>query len=91
MCTFVLTTIRNNSQVERLLMQWVQVSQSSLLPSIMLKNYRDPKSITNGIREIVENPEKRDSIEKLAYEYGQSMTWPSVALKYIDLFKELAQ
>ena len=57
----------------------------------ILCKFRDPKSITNGIREIVENPEKRDSIEKLAYEYGQSMTWPSVALKYIDLFKELAQ
>jgi hypothetical protein len=29
-------------------------------------------------------------MEKLAYEHGQSMTWPRVASKYVDLFRELA-
>ncbi|MFX1485288.1 MAG: glycosyltransferase family 4 protein [Promethearchaeota archaeon] len=57
----------------------------------ILCKFRSPRSITEGIRELVENPEKRASIEKLAYEHGQSMTWPNVASKYIDLFKEFTQ
>jgi glycosyltransferase involved in cell wall biosynthesis len=57
----------------------------------ILCKFKNPESITNGIRELIENPEKRASIEKLAYEYGQRMTWPIVASKFIDLFKEFAK
>lgn len=55
----------------------------------ILCEFRNPKSISDGLRLLLENPEKKASIEKLAYEYGQSMTWPSVASKFVDLFKEL--
>ncbi len=57
----------------------------------ILCKFRNPGSITDGIRDLVENPEKKASIEKLAYNHGQSMTWPSVASKFIDLFKEFVQ
>jgi glycosyltransferase involved in cell wall biosynthesis len=56
----------------------------------ILCEFRSPRSITNGIRELLDNPEKKASIEKLAYEYGQDMTWPRVASRYVDLFKEFA-
>ena len=55
----------------------------------ILCKFNNPGSITDGIRQFLDNPEKKAHIEKLAYEYGQSMTWPKVALKYVDLFKEL--
>lgn len=57
----------------------------------ILCKFKSPGSITDSIRELIENPEKRASIEKLAYEHGQRMTWPNVASKFIDLFREFAQ
>jgi glycosyltransferase involved in cell wall biosynthesis len=57
----------------------------------LLCKFKSPKSITESIRQLLENPEKRASIEKLAYEYGQEMTWPKVASKYASLFKEVIQ
>ena len=57
----------------------------------ILCKFKSPSSITNGIKQLLDNPEKKARIEKLAYEHGQSMTWPRVASKYIDLFKEFTQ
>ncbi len=57
----------------------------------ILCKFNNPRSITDGIKYLLDNPEKRARIEKLAYDYGQNMTWPRVALKYADLFKEFAQ
>jgi glycosyltransferase involved in cell wall biosynthesis len=55
----------------------------------LLCKFKSPKSITKSIRQLLENPEQRASIEKLAYKYGQEMTWPKVAWKYASLFKEV--
>ncbi len=57
----------------------------------ILCKFNSPRSITDGIKDLLDNPEKKARIEKLAYEHGQSMTWPRVASKYADLFKEFAQ
>ena len=57
----------------------------------VLCKFKNPASITNGIRQLLENPEHRSHIEKLAYEYGQDMTWPKVASKYVSLFNEVIQ
>jgi glycosyltransferase involved in cell wall biosynthesis len=57
----------------------------------LLCRFKSPKSITESIRQLLENPEQRASIEKLAYKYGQEMTWPKVASKYASLFKEVIQ
>jgi len=57
----------------------------------LLCKFKDPGSITESIRQLLENPGQRASIEKLAYEYGQDMTWPKVASKYASLFKEVIQ
>ena len=55
----------------------------------LLCKFKNPSSITESIRQLLENPGQRASIEKLAYEYGQEMTWPKVASKYASLFKEV--
>ena len=57
----------------------------------ILCKFHNPKSITSGVRELLDNPEKKTSIEKLAYEHGQTMTWPRVASTYVDLFKKIVQ
>jgi glycosyltransferase involved in cell wall biosynthesis len=57
----------------------------------ILCKFRNPQSITSGVKELLDNPEKKSRIEKLAYEHGQSMTWPRVASRYVDLFKKLTQ
>jgi len=57
----------------------------------LLCKFKNPGSITESIRQLLKNPEQRASIEKLAYEYGQEMTWLKVASKYASLFKEVIQ
>ncbi|MFX1482545.1 MAG: glycosyltransferase family 4 protein [Promethearchaeota archaeon] len=57
----------------------------------VLCKFNSPSSITNSIRHLLDNPEKKARIEKRAYEHGQGMTWPSVASRYYDLFRELTQ
>ena len=57
----------------------------------LLCKFRSPMSITKSIRQLLENPEQRTNIEKLAYEYGLEMTWAKVASKYASLFKEVIQ
>ncbi len=57
----------------------------------VLCKFKNPASITDGIRHLLKNPEQRAHIEKLAYEYGQDMTWSKVASKYVSLFNEVIQ
>lgn len=57
----------------------------------LLCKFNSPGSISAGIRQLLDNPEKKARIEKRAYEYGQDMTWPSVASKYVALFREFNQ
>jgi glycosyltransferase involved in cell wall biosynthesis len=57
----------------------------------ILCKFNSPRSISHGIKDLLDNPEKKAHIEKLAYEHGQNMTWPRVASKYADLFKEFVQ
>lgn len=57
----------------------------------LLCKFKSPHSIAKGIRQLLENPVQKARIEKLAYEYGQEMTWPKVASKYASLFKEVIQ
>jgi glycosyltransferase involved in cell wall biosynthesis len=55
----------------------------------LLCKFRNSQSITNSIRQLLENPELKTRMEKRAYEYSRNMTWPQVASSYVSLFKEL--
>ncbi|OGM13662.1 hypothetical protein A3A76_02810 [Candidatus Woesebacteria bacterium RIFCSPLOWO2_01_FULL_39_23] len=51
--------------------------------------FRDAKSIASAVIDLWENKDKKMKIEKDAYEYGRLMTWSSVALQYLDLFRTI--
>ena len=57
----------------------------------ILCRFNSPSSITEGIKELLDNPKRKAHIENLAYEHGKNMTWPHVASQYTDLFKELTK
>lgn len=54
----------------------------------VLAKFNDPKSFTKGILKILSNPKLKDSMEKEAYCYTRHMTWPNVAIAYMDLFNK---
>lgn len=53
----------------------------------VLVPFRDSKVIAQQIIYYWQNPEQRQVIEKNAYKYGRLMTWPNVALQFLNLFK----
>jgi glycosyltransferase involved in cell wall biosynthesis len=52
----------------------------------MLVPFRDAKAIAEALTELEENPEKKELMQKKAYDYGRLMTWVSVGLQHLDLF-----
>jgi len=54
----------------------------------LLCEFRNPDSITNEVKKLLENKEFRRDMEKKAYRYSRDFTWPKVAEKYTDIFKE---
>ncbi len=55
----------------------------------MLSKFESPESIAKSIKHLLKNPERKARMERLAYRYGQGMTWSSIASKYASLFDEL--
>ena len=53
----------------------------------LLVPFRNSRAIAQKIIYYWQNPEQRQVIEKNAYKYGRLMTWPHVALQYLNLFK----
>ncbi len=51
--------------------------------------FRNSQAIARKIIYYWQNPEKRQIMEKNAYQYGRLMTWPNVALQYLNLFKSI--
>ena len=48
---------------------------------------QNPDSISKAIIKLLDHPHKRLEYAKNAYLFGRKMIWPSVALKYLDLFE----
>lgn len=57
----------------------------------ILVPFRDSKAIADSILDLLDNPEKRNNMEKKAYEFGRLMTWSNVALQHLDLFKVIME
>ena len=49
--------------------------------------FRNSQAIAQKVIYYWQNPKQRQVIEKNAYGYGRLMTWPNVALQYLNLFK----
>jgi len=52
----------------------------------ILVPFRDSKAISKSILGLHSESKSRYQMERKAYDYGRIMTWPSVALQYLDLF-----
>ena len=50
--------------------------------------FKNPDSIAAEVKKLLENDKLRKEMEKKAYRYSRSFTWPKVAQKYIDIFKQ---
>jgi len=54
----------------------------------MFCEFKNPDSIADGVKKLLENDKLRRDIEKKAYRYSRSFTWPKVAQKYTDILKQ---
>jgi glycosyltransferase involved in cell wall biosynthesis len=54
----------------------------------ILVEYGKPRSFTKAILRILSDPELKKGMERNAYAYTRHMTWPNVALSYMDVFKK---
>jgi len=50
--------------------------------------FRNPDSIAQEVRKLLENKELRKDMEKKVYRYSRSFTWPKVGQKYSNIFKQ---
>lgn len=51
--------------------------------------FKNSEAIAEAVLGMIDNPKKKNEIEKKAYEYGRLMTWSNVALKHITLFQAI--
>lgn len=51
--------------------------------------FRNSEAIAKTVIQLWEEPEKKEEIEKKAYEYGRLMTWANVAMRHLDLFRTI--
>ena len=54
----------------------------------ILVNFKDKNSISDAILKILSNPALKELMEKNAYSYTRHMTWPNVALSYMEVFNK---
>jgi glycosyltransferase involved in cell wall biosynthesis len=52
---------------------------------------RDPGSIANAIKRLLDNPNERVTMATRALEFGEQMLWPNVAQAYLDSFRRAKQ
>jgi glycosyltransferase involved in cell wall biosynthesis len=51
--------------------------------------FRDHKSITERIMQLLENEEQRRNIQRTVYSYSRNFTWAEVAKRYSGLFRRM--
>ena len=51
--------------------------------------FKDSEAIAEAVLELLENPQKRLTMEKKAYQHGRLMTWANVGLQHLDLFQTI--
>ncbi len=57
----------------------------------VLVPFRSSGAITQALLDLLAHPDKRLSIERRAYAEGRLMTWPRIALYYLELFQSVLE
>ena len=55
----------------------------------LLVPFRDPPAIARAVIQLLDSPADRHAMRKRAYQLGREMTWPTVAQRYLDLFRQV--
>jgi glycosyltransferase involved in cell wall biosynthesis len=50
--------------------------------------FKNPDSIAEEVKKLLDNYKLRREVEKKAYRYSRSFTWPKVAQKYAEIFQQ---
>ena len=50
--------------------------------------FNDPKGLTDAVIELIRNTEQFSRLRRLAYDYGRTITWPTIGKKYWELFSK---
>ena len=48
--------------------------------------FKDPNSIAGCVNTLLKDKQVHDRLSRMAYEYSRSMIWPSVAMRYVNVF-----
>ncbi len=48
--------------------------------------FKDPNSIAGCVNTLLKDKQIRDRLGRMAYEYSRAMIWPSVAMRYVNVF-----
>ena len=54
----------------------------------MFCEFKNPDSIADKVKKLVENDKLRRDMENKAYKYSRSFIWPKIAQKYADIFEQ---
>lgn len=52
----------------------------------VLVDFRDSEQMADAIIDLLDNPEKKEQMEALAYKYGRRTAWFNTAIDYLDMF-----
>lgn len=51
-----------------------------------LVDFMSPDAIADAVNDLLDNPEKKEMMEDLAYKFGRRTAWFNVAIDYLDMF-----
>lgn len=54
----------------------------------MFCKFKNPQSIADGVKKLLENERLRRGIERKAYRYSRNFTWPKIAQEYKNILKQ---
>ena len=53
-----------------------------------LIEFNDPKGLSDAIIELIREPAEFSRLRRKAYDYGRTMTWPTIGQRYWELFSQ---
>jgi len=55
----------------------------------ILVGFRDPGALARGVNNLLDHPQRKQSLEHMAYAYARDMTWPRAGERWVELMRAL--